>query len=82
MATIRVSVSLDDATLIAVDEAVAAGEAHSRDGVVGIALARYLDHRQEQARIGQEIVDAYTRMPQTAEDEELAEDRHMGWEPD
>ena len=52
-----------------VDSLVAAGVVSSRSEAVRLALKELVD-RLDRERIGREIVEGYTRMPQT--DEELA----------
>ena len=65
----QVVARLDDDLAAAVDELVASGVMASRSEAVRVGLERLVDrHRRD--RIGQEIVDAYRRMPQT--EEELA----------
>lgn len=65
----QVVVRLPDDLAAAVDELVADGVMASRSEAVRVGLERLVDrHRRD--RIGQEIVDAYRRLPQT--EEELA----------
>jgi Arc/MetJ-type ribon-helix-helix transcriptional regulator len=60
---------LDDDLAAAVDELVADGVVPSRSEAVRRGLAELVD-RKRREKIGQAIVDGYTRMPQT--DEEMA----------
>jgi len=56
---------LDDRIVAQVDALVAEGVVRSRSEAVRIALENLLeDHRRK--RVGQQIVDAYRRQPQTA----------------
>ena len=65
----QVVARLADDLAAVVDELVASGVMASRSEAVRVGLERLVDrHRRD--RIGQEIVDAYRRMPQT--EEELA----------
>ncbi len=58
---------LDDDLATAVDELVEEGVVASRSDAVRRALAELVDRRRRE-RIGQAIVDGYTRMPQTEEE--------------
>ncbi|MCZ7588015.1 MAG: ribbon-helix-helix domain-containing protein [Gaiella sp.] len=60
---------IGDSLVERVDSLVAAGVLASRSEAVRLALEHLVD-RLERERIGREIVEAYTRMPQT--DEEIA----------
>jgi Arc/MetJ-type ribon-helix-helix transcriptional regulator len=60
---------LDDALAERVESLVAAGALASRSEAVRIGLERLVDELEREA-IGRQIVEAYTRMPQT--EEELA----------
>lgn len=64
----QVVTRLDDRLLADVDELVAEGAVASRSEAVRLGLEQLVD-RARRRRIGQAIVDGYTRMPQT--DEEL-----------
>jgi Arc/MetJ-type ribon-helix-helix transcriptional regulator len=58
---------LDDRIVAQVDALVAEGVVRSRSEAVRIALEKLLEeHRRE--RIGRQIVDAYRRQPQTADE--------------
>ena len=56
-----------------VDSLVAAGILASRSEAVRLALEELVD-RLERERIGREIVEAYTRMPETEEEMAWADD--------
>ena len=58
---------LDDRIVAQVDALVAEGVVRSRSEAVRIALEKLLEeHRRK--RVGQQIVDAYQRQPQTADE--------------
>ncbi len=61
---------LEDSLADRVDSLVAAGVFASRSEAIRIGLERIVD-QLEREQIGREIVDAYTRMPQT--------EKEMAW---
>lgn len=63
---------IPDALAEQVDRLVEAGVVASRSEAVRLALERLVD-RERRRRIGQAIVDGYTRMPQTDEELEWAD---------
>ncbi|HYB23415.1 MAG TPA: ribbon-helix-helix domain-containing protein [Solirubrobacteraceae bacterium] len=65
----QVVARLDDDLVAELDALVRSGAVGNRSEAVRIGLERLIDEHRR-SRIGAEIVDAYTRMPQT--DEELA----------
>jgi Arc/MetJ-type ribon-helix-helix transcriptional regulator len=58
---------VDDAPAARVDSLVAAGVLASRSEAVRLGLERLADEL-ERKRIGEQIVEGYTRMPQTEEE--------------
>jgi len=65
--TTQLVTRVDDRIVAEVDALVADGIVRSRSEAVRVALERLLEaHRRE--RIGRQIVDAYRRQPQTADE--------------
>ena len=64
---------LEDSLADRVDSLVAAGILASRSEAVRIGIEKLVD-QLERERIGQQIVEAYERMPQTEEELEGAEE--------
>jgi len=58
---------LDDRIVAQVDALVAEGVVRSRSEAVRIALEKLLEEHRRM-RVGQQIVDAYRRQPQTADE--------------
>ena len=63
---------ISDALAAELDRLVEDGVAASRSEAVRLAVERLVD-RERRRRIGQAIVDGYTRMPQTDEEQEWAD---------
>lgn len=63
---------IPDALAEEVDRLVGSGVVASRSEAVRLGLERLVD-RERRRRIGQAIVDGYTRMPQTEEEAEWAD---------
>ncbi len=69
--TIQVPTRFTEAEVQALDEMVADGVARSRSHAIRLAVERLVEaHRREQ--VGRSIVEAYTALPQTAEEDDLA----------
>ncbi len=63
-----ISVRMPDDRVSAIDELVASGSHASRAGVIVAAIDRLIAHLESE-RIDREIVEGYTRVPPTPEDE-------------
>ncbi|WP_419909437.1 ribbon-helix-helix domain-containing protein [Candidatus Poriferisodalis sp.] len=62
---------IDDGLLAQLDELVASGDARSRSDAVRRALEEMLDRRRRR-QVGEAIVDAYRRIPETDDEMEWA----------
>lgn len=69
--TTQVPTRFDDHELAELDELVRGGIANSRSEAIRLAVASLAAAERRRA-VGQSIVDAYRRLPQTADDDELA----------
>ncbi len=68
----RLVTRIDDDLTAQLDAYIASGACASRSEAVRLALAELLD-RWSRDQIGRQIVDGYTRIPQTVDDEPWAD---------